>query len=174
MYVDEKWLKIRKRWPYWFVAVDHTTGLPVFSDLLPTRSKWACRFCLLKLKRLGKAPSKIMTDGLQGYLSAIARVFPRAKHLLCLFHHQQTVTRWVKEHFSETDQEAAAEAKKRMKKVVQSEDTRTVKRRLDAVEQRAGQQGWKLSNWMKRTSQAPAQITAGCAVKYVSEHDERD
>jgi transposase-like protein len=161
VYVDEQWLNIRKRWHSWFVAVDQKTGLPCFRDLLPTRSKWAGRLFVLKLNRLGKAPSQIMTDGLQGYLSAIARVLPRAKPLLGLFHHQQPVTRCVKEPFPETDQEAATEAKTRMKQGGQSDDTRTVKRRLDAVEQRAEQQGWTITNWMKRTRKILPKLLPG-------------
>lgn len=151
MYIDEKWLKIRKRWHYLFAAVDQQSGLPVFTDLLPTRSKWACRLFLLKLKRLGKIPSAIMTDGLKSYVSAIAAVFPRARHFLCLFHHQQNVTRCVKEHFAEEDQEAANEAKQKMKDVIRTNDTRTVKRRLEELEQMAEQKGWNITNWIKQT-----------------------
>jgi transposase-like protein len=66
IHVDEKWLNIRKKWHYWFVAVDQPSGLPFFHELLPTRSKWACRLFVLKLKPLGKIPSLIITDGLQG------------------------------------------------------------------------------------------------------------
>jgi transposase-like protein len=134
------------------------TGLPFFHDLLPTRSKWAGRLFLLKLKRLGKSPSKIMTDGLKSYVSAIAKVFPKAKHLLCLFHHQHNVTRCVKEHFPEGEQEAAAEAKKRMNAVLQSHDTRTVTRRLDALEQPAHQNGWKITNWLTHTRSILAKL----------------
>lgn len=151
LYLDEKWLKIRKTWHYWFVSVDHDSGLPVFHDLLPTRTKWACRLFVVKLKRLGKRPSVIITDGLKGYLSAIAKVFPNAKHVLCLFHHQHSVTRCVNTQFGETDQEEANAAKTRMKQVVQTHDTRTVKRRLDRLEHIAKEKGWKIMDWIQRT-----------------------
>jgi transposase-like protein len=151
LYIDEKWLKIHKKWHYWFVSVDHDSGLPLFHDLLPTRTTWACRLFLLKLKRLGKSPSMIITDGLQGYVSAIANVFPGAKHLLCLFHHQQSVTRCVTKQFCDTESEHANAAKKRMKHVVQTHDTRTVKRRLNRLEHVANEQGWKIMEWMKHT-----------------------
>lgn len=151
MYIDEKWLKIRKNWHYLFVAMDQDSGLPFFHDLLPTCSKWACRLFLLKLKRLGKIPSLIMTDGLKGYVSAIAKIFPRARHLLCLFHHQQSVTRCVNEHFCETKQKEANAAKKRMKQVVQTNDSRTVRRRLKRLEHVANEQGWKILTWIKQT-----------------------
>jgi hypothetical protein len=151
VWIDEKWLNIRKKWFYWFVEIDQPTGLPLFHDLLPTRSKWACRLFLLKLKCLGKIPSDIMTDGLKGYVSAIAKVFPRAKHLWCLFHHQQGVTRCVNTQFSETDRKEANAAKKRMKQVVQTHDTRTVKRRLKRLEPMAKQKGWDILNWITQT-----------------------
>ena len=149
--VDEKWLKIRGRWHYLFVSVDHASSLPVFHQLLPTRTKWACRLFLLKLNRLGKIPVVIITDGLQGYVSAVANVFPAARHLLCLFHHQQSVTRCVNTQFCENDQKDANAAKKRMKRVVQTHDPRTVNRRLDRLEQVAREKGWKIMAWLKRT-----------------------
>jgi len=151
LYIDEKWLKIRKKWHYLFVAVDQASGLPLFHDLLPTRTKWACRLFLLKLKRLGKMPSLIITDGLQGYVSAVAKIFPAAKHLLCLFHHQQSVTRCVNKQFRETEQEEANAAKKRMKQVVQTHDPRTVNRRLKRLEQAAKEKGWKILKWLRQT-----------------------
>ena len=40
--LDEKWLKIRKRWHYWYVGLDDETGLPLLTHLLPTRTTWAC------------------------------------------------------------------------------------------------------------------------------------
>lgn len=149
--VDEKWVKIHKKWRYLFVSVDHDSGLPLFHALLPSRTKWACRLFLLKLKRLGKLPAMIITDGLKGYVRAIARVFPRARHVLCLFHHQQTVPRWVNTQFSDTESEEANAAKKQMKQVFQTHDPRTVPRRLERLEQTADEKGWKIMAWIKRT-----------------------
>jgi transposase-like protein len=150
-YLDEKWIKIRKTWHYLFVSIDDDSGLPVFHDLLPTRTKWACRLFLLKLKRLGLIPVAIITDGLPGYVNAIAAVFPAAKHLWCLFHHQQGVTRCVKTQFGETEQDEANAAKKQLKRVVQTHDPRTVIRRLDRLEDTANKKGWNLREWIKRT-----------------------
>jgi transposase-like protein len=42
--VDEKWLKIRGRWHYWFVVLDVATELPVLAVLLPSRGQWAWRW----------------------------------------------------------------------------------------------------------------------------------
>ena len=41
--VDGKWIKIRGKWYYWFVVLDQQTALPIFAQLLKTRSRWACR-----------------------------------------------------------------------------------------------------------------------------------
>lgn len=149
---DEKWIKIHKTWHYLFCSVDLDSGLPLFHALLPSRTKWACRLFLLKLRRLGKTPSAICTDGLKGYTSAIEKVFPRARHLLCLFHHQHTVTRCVNNQFCETEKEEANAIKKQMKRVMQTHDTRTVNRRLDRLEKNAEKQGWrKIVEWCVRT-----------------------
>jgi transposase-like protein len=149
--IDEKWLKICKKWHYLFVSVDHDSGLPLFHELLPTRTKWACRLFVLKLKRLGKRPAVIITDGLQGYVSAIAHVFPAAKHLVCLFHHQQSVTRCVNTQFGEAEQQEAQAAKTQMKQVLHTHDTRTVNRRLNRLEHAATEKGWKITAWITRT-----------------------
>lgn len=150
--IDEKWIKIRKKWHYLFFSVDLDRSLPLFHSLLPSRTTWACRLFLLKLRRLGKSPSAIVTDGLRGYRSAIEQVFPKARHLLCLFHHQQTVTRCVKKQFCDTDIEEANAIKKQMKRVMQTHDTRTVNRRLNRLEKKAEEKGWsKILEWCKRT-----------------------
>jgi hypothetical protein len=50
VYIDEKWLKIRGKWYYWFVVLDSYTGLPVLASLLGTKSQWSCRWIGVKLK----------------------------------------------------------------------------------------------------------------------------
>jgi transposase-like protein len=95
VYVDEKWLKIRGRWHYWFVVLDVTTELPVLAALLPSRSQWTCRWLGAQLRRLNKVPQVIITDGLQAY----AYLAQGAKHVLCRFHHQQRVTPVVEAAF---------------------------------------------------------------------------
>ena len=124
VYVDEKWLKIRGRWHYWFVVLDVAPELPVLTALLPSRSQWACRWLGVQLRRLKQVPQVIITDGLQAYASLVQG----AKHVLCRFHHQQGVTRWLKQHFT-----TAAEVNARkpvMKRVFQTQDKRTARRRL--------------------------------------------
>ena len=69
-------------------------------------------------------PQVIITDGLQAY----TYLAQGAKHVLCRFHHQQRVTQWLKQHF--TTEEEINTRKKGMKKVFQTHDKRTVRRRL--------------------------------------------
>jgi transposase-like protein len=104
----------------------------------------------LKLKELGKYPQTIITDGLAGYVSSIPKVFGKAKHLLCLFHHQQGVTRWVKKHLGSLKDEESEQVKKRMKKVTQTRDSRTAKRRLKRLEKEDAQNGWGIGSWITR------------------------
>jgi transposase-like protein len=145
VYVDEKWLKLRGRWHYWFVVLDVHTELPVLAALLPSRSQWACRWVGRQLRLLKKVPQVIITDGLQAY----AYLAPSAKHVLCRFHHQQGVTHWLKQHFA-----TAAEINARkpaMKRLFQTRDKRTVRRRLARLRERAPTLG--ITPWVSRVDE---------------------
>lgn len=145
VYIDEKWLKIRGKWHYWFVVLDKETSLPILSSLLPSLSGYACKFIALKLKSVGKIPKVIITDGFFGYKN----LFSKVRHQICIFHHQQGVLRFLKEHFQE--KEEIENRKKEMKKVFQTSDKRTVKRRFSSLEK----EGEKLSitDWVLQTKQ---------------------
>ena len=151
--VDEKWLKISKIWHYWFVAVDEATGLPVAMALLTTRTTWACCWFLLSVKHLGLCPRAIITDGLKGYEASMPRVFPFATHLLCLFHHQQGVTRWLRDHAADLSEKVTATLKRKMKRVVQTCDPRTARRRLTRLASEEGAQDCGLESWLSQTTQ---------------------
>ena len=142
VYVDEKWLKIRRRWYYWFVVVDVPTELPVLAALMPSRGQWACRWVGRQLRQLKKVPKVLITDGLQAY----AYLVPGAQHVWCRFHHQQGVTHWLKAHFK-TDAEINLR-KPMMKKVLQTPDKRTVRRRLARLRARASELG--ITPWVRR------------------------
>jgi transposase-like protein len=146
--IDEKWLKIRGRWWFWFVAVDDETGLPLLNRLLPTQGSWSCCWFLVLLKHLGTTPHTIITDGLAAYESAIATVFQTTTHLLCVFHHQQGVTAWLKRHLPEAPKETITLLKRKMKRVVQTCDPRTVTRRLQVLETQDAEESWGLSAWI--------------------------
>ncbi len=147
VYIDEKWLKIRGKWHYWFVVLDSDTGLPMLASLLGTKSQWACRWIGMKLKQMGKIPREVITDGLPGYRSMVEDVLEKARHNLCHFHHQQRVTVWLKKRFQDKDQIAARKPK--MKKVFQTEDKRTVRRRLGKLKESSEELG--ISEWTQRT-----------------------
>lgn len=147
--IDEKWLKIKGCWFFWFAAVDDETGLPLLHRLLPTQTTWSCCWFLVLLKQMGKVPHVIITDGLASYVSVIAHVFQTTKHLTCLFHHQHGVATWLKRHLPDSPAETVAVLKRKMKRVVQTCDPRTVTRRLQALETQEAQEGWGLTSWIE-------------------------
>ena len=149
VYIDEKWLKIRGKWLYWFVVLDTETGLPVLAALLPSTGKWACRWIGIMLKRIGKIPRVIITDGLPGYNHVIAVIKGRVRHILCHFHYQQGITRWLKKRFEDKDDIAAR--KKKMKRVLQTNDKRTVRRRLEKLKGSSQELG--IGEWIEQTEE---------------------
>jgi transposase-like protein len=130
--------------------LDVPTELPVLAALLPSRSQWAGRWVGAQLRQLKKMPQVLITDGLQAYASLL----PAAKHVLCRFHHQQGVTHWLKQHFA-TDAEIDAR-KPMMKKVLQTRDKRTVRRRLARLRARASELG--LTPWVRRVDEKLPQL----------------
>lgn len=142
VYIDEKWLKIRGKWHYWFVVLDEATNLPVLSNLLTSRTHWATKFIAIKLKALRKIPKVIITDGLAAY----KKMGIGAVHILCLFHHQQSVTRFLKQHFNKGE---IKKRKKLMKEVFATENKRTVLRRLEKLSKIADSLG--IQQWVKET-----------------------
>ena len=149
VYMDEKWLKIRGKWLYWFVVLDTQTGLPVLAALLPSTGKWACRWVGIMLKRIGKIPRVIITDGLPGYSHVVAVMKRKVKHILCHFHYQQGVTRWLKKRFEDKDEIGVR--KKKMKRVLQTNDKRTVRRRLGKLKESSQELG--IGEWVDQTEQ---------------------
>jgi transposase-like protein len=145
VYADEKWLKLRGRWHYWFVVLDVPTELPVLAALLPSRSQWACRWVGRQLRLLKKVPRVLITDGLAAY----AYLVPGAKHVLCRFHHQEGVTHWLQQHF--TTAEGIDARKPVMKKVLQTRDKRTVRRRLARLRARAAE--LRITPWVSRVEE---------------------
>jgi len=147
VYIDEKWLKIRGKWLYWFVVLDTETGLPVLTALLPSTGKWACRWIGVMLKRIGKIPRVIITDGLSSYGYVMEGMKRKAKHILCHFHYQQGITRWLKKRFQDKDEIAVR--KRKMKRVLQTNDKRTVRRRLEKLKESSQELG--IGEWVEQT-----------------------
>jgi transposase-like protein len=145
-YVDEKWIKIRKQWYYWFVVLDADTGLPIYQELLATRSAASVSWVVTQLRRLKQLPRVFITDGLRSY-QTIFGPLKGVKHVLCRFHQQQGVTRWLKDHFPATTD--VSERKAAMKRVFQTNDKRTVTRRLAQLKERAVE--WGIEGWIALT-----------------------
>ncbi len=75
-------------------------------------------------------------------------MLPEIPHILCHFHHQRRVTSWLKDHFSKTEDVQAR--KQAMKRVLQTKDKRTVRRRLDKLRQQAS--AWGIVGWVAQTT----------------------
>lgn len=146
VYIDEKWLKVRGKWYYWFVVLDAETELPVLASLLRTTNKWSCRWIGIKLKQIGKIPGVIITDGLPGY-NSLCCLIEGVKHILCHFHHQQGVTRWLKKRYKE-DKDIDTK-KPLMKRIFQTRDKRTVRRRLCKLKESSESLG--IQEWVEQT-----------------------
>jgi len=130
-------------------VLDTQTGLPVLASLLPSTGKWAYRWIGVMLKRIGKIPRVIITDGLPGYSHVMEGMKRKAKHILCHFHYQQGITRWLKKRFA--DKNEIAVRKKKMKRVLQTDDKRTVRRRLGKLKESSGELG--ISEWVEQTEE---------------------
>ena len=150
-YIDEKWLKIQGKWYYWFVVIDNGTGLPILTSLLDSRGKFACQWIGWQLKNLKQIPKAFITDGMAAYSYLKDMLGEGVIHLLCHFHHQQATSRWVKKHFNE-DERLIEQRKKELKKVLQTEDKRTVNRRLEKLKAKAETLG--IQKWVDNTEKA--------------------
>ena len=133
--VDEKWIKIAGVWWYLFVAVDHVAGFPLHVALLPSNATPYCTLFLLQLKALGYQPKVLITDGWDAYVTAIARVFPHAQHLLCRFHALRAAFRRLHKHMPSGQARRQWAAK--LKQVFQTPSKRTVRRRLKRLQAQA-------------------------------------
>lgn len=123
--VDEKQIKIDGKTWYLFVAVDCVTRFPLYIDIYPSNNGTYCELFLLELKLKGYRPYVIVTDGWDAYIEAIHIVFPHARHLLCRFHLLRSVFRRMRQiKFFDT------EISKSLCKLFQSDDPRTVRRRV--------------------------------------------
>jgi transposase-like protein len=145
-YVDEKWIKIQGTWYYWFVVLDADTGLPMYQELLASRSAASVHWIVTQLRGLKQLPKVFITDGLAAYQTVFSSL-EGITHILCRFHHQQGVTRWLKDHFPTTTD--VSERKKAMKRVFQTTDKRTVRRRLARLKERAVE--WGIEGWIALT-----------------------
>ncbi len=90
----------------------------------------------------------MIIDGFAGDETAMAWMVPKAKHLLCLFHHQQRVTRGFHTQGSGLSEDTRTWLKQQMKHVVQTCDSRTVVRRVATLEAKEAGHQWGLGRWL--------------------------
>ena len=135
VYVEEKGLKIRGRWPYGFVVVAVATAWPVLAALLPSRRQGAWRWLGRPRHQRKPVPRGLIPAGLQAYTSLV----PAATHVLCRFHHQPGVTHWFPPHFT-TDAEINARQPV-LKRLFPTHEQRPVRRRLARLQARAAAWG---------------------------------
>jgi len=145
VYVDEKWLKIRGKWYYWFVVLDAQTEIPLVCYLASTRSRWVCQWLGIWLGKFSGRVKGICHDGLKSY----RYLLPWIPHLLCHFHHQQRVLTWIKEHLPHAQERASPKAQ--MRKLLQTSDKRTVRRRMEKLSQQAEALG--IEGWVAKTQE---------------------
>ena len=67
IYVDEKWLKIKGVWHYWFVVLDGATHIPIYTYLAHTRTASVCAWIGIHLHGFKDRLKAIVTDGLASY-----------------------------------------------------------------------------------------------------------
>ncbi len=148
--VDEKEIKIGGVTWYMFVAVDCVTRLPLHINFYPSNGEWYCRTFLLELKARGYQPYVVVTDGWDGYIKAIARALPKAKHHLCRFHLIRSVFRRMKKiNFFD------AEVSKMVGNLFHSADPRTVRRRVATLKDTLTVQGklWIIEGLLAKLEQ---------------------
>jgi transposase-like protein len=161
-YLDEKWIKIRGQWYYWFVVQDAGTGLPVYQTLLKSRSAASVAWIVPELRRLKPLPRVVITDGLAAYQTVFTPL-ENLTHRLCRFHHQQGVTRWLKDHVPSTTD--VSERKTAMKRVFQTTDKRTVKRRFARLKERAVE--WGIEGWITLTEKQFPRLLPSVGSRYL-------
>ena len=143
VYVDEKWIKIRGKWHYWFVVLDAKTEIPLVCYLAATRSRWVCAWIGMWLGKFAGKVRGVCHDGLASY----RYLLPGVPHFLCHFHHQQGVHTWIKKHLPEASPRASPKAE--MHRMLQTEDKRTVRRRFEKLEAKAEELG--IRGWIEKT-----------------------
>jgi transposase-like protein len=148
--VDEKEIRIDGTVWYLFVAVDCVTRFPLHINFYPSNNGKYCLMFLLELKGKGYRPYVIVTDGWDAYIEAINIAFPYAKHLLCRFHLIRSVFRRMRQiKFFD------AEISKLLRNLFQSDDPRTVRRRVAGLKNALSKLGkeWVLEGLLAKLEQ---------------------
>ncbi len=140
--IDEKWVKIRDRWHYVFIATDATADDLLHLDLFKRNDKQAIKGFLLTLKALGIYPKVIVTDLLKGYASVIKEVFPEAYHHECILHAKRAARRIVYEYFpGEENKNIRKKLIKKLRWFFESESPKEVTSRFEKIQSLKTQYG---------------------------------
>jgi len=94
--IDEKWVKVRSRWCYVFIAVGQKAQDMLYSDIYWHKDMIAMKSFLLKLKALGFRPQCITTDLLLGYEKVVQEVFPKTHYHQCILHAERDAKRIIR------------------------------------------------------------------------------
>jgi len=84
--VDEKWIKINRKWHFGLCAVDALSGFPLLMKLHPSIDTTSWEVFFKQFKVIYGKPELIMSDGSKSLRKAKEKVFPGVKHQLCKFH----------------------------------------------------------------------------------------
>jgi transposase-like protein len=139
VHVDEKWIWIKDRWYYLFVAVDGVSGFVLYWDLLLGVGESCCYLFLWELRSRGFKVKVCVTDGLAGYDKALKEIFPECHHQRCLFHVLQNVKEWLREQVK--DKEERKRLLSQVAFLFRTKDKRTVRRRFEKWAQRSQKRG---------------------------------
>jgi len=113
--VDEKYIKLYKKWIYLYVAVDEKTGEPLHMQVMREKGADSARLFLLQLKALGYHPETMVTDLCPDYPAIVKKVFPKAHHHQCVFHAERAAKRLLDKYLSAEQHE---ECKEKLKKEI--------------------------------------------------------
>jgi len=157
--IDEKWVKVRKKWCYAFTAVGTKVadlfafdlfyqkekeafrtfllylkllGFDLFAfDLFYQKEKEAFRTFLLYLKLLGFRPKIITTDLLIAYENVIKEVFPDCYHHQCVLHAERDAKRLVRVALGDIEKHKEWEEKlvRRIRTLLNSRKEKQLKKR---------------------------------------------
>jgi len=129
--IDEKWVKVRKKWCYAFTAVGTKVADLFAFDLFYQKEKEAFRTFLLYLKLLGFRPKIITTDLLIAYENVIKEVFPDCYHHQCVLHAERDAKRLVRVALGDIEKHKEWEEKlvRRIRTLLNSRKEKQLKKR---------------------------------------------
>jgi len=128
--IDEKWIKVRRKWNYIFTAVGTKVTDLLAMELFYHKDKQAMKTFLYMLKALGFRPKSITTDLLMGYEAVVKEVFPDCIYHQCIIHAGRDAKRIVRTALpNKADEEWKTIVTKRIKTLFKSKKIKQVKKR---------------------------------------------